>query len=114
MAWNIRTSSSPGSTVGVPPPRYTESTNGSSSPPISSVIFSAPAISRQTFSTYLPNIAFENTPDAKLQYVHFVRQNGTEMYRPSGTYRLSHSPLWHALAEAIWVTEPPPRRRDPG
>jgi len=29
-------------------------------------------------------MAREKTSEAKLQYVHFVRQKGTEMYNPSG------------------------------
>jgi hypothetical protein len=33
---------------------------------------------------YFSNIAREKTSDAKLQYVHLLRQNGTEMYNPSG------------------------------
>jgi hypothetical protein len=30
------------------------------------------------------NTALEKTSDAKLQYVHFVRQKGTDRYRPNG------------------------------
>ena len=37
------------------------------------------AISAHTCSTYCSNTARENTPDAKLQKLHFVRQKGTEM-----------------------------------
>ena len=33
---------------------------------------------------YFSNIPREKTSDVKLQYVHLLRQNGTEMYNPSG------------------------------
>jgi len=36
-------------------------------------------MSEQTCSTYRSKTARENTPEAKLQKLHFVRQNGTEM-----------------------------------
>jgi hypothetical protein len=38
-----------------------------------------PPISAHTRSTYPSIRSAENTPEAKLQYVHFARQNGTEM-----------------------------------
>jgi hypothetical protein len=53
-------------------------------------------MSAQTRSTYRVNTAREKTSDAKLQYVHFVRQKGTEIYRPSGI--LPDYPTSSALA----------------
>ena len=36
-----------------------------------------------TRSTYAAIRSAANTPEAKLQYVHFALQNGTEIYTPS-------------------------------
>jgi hypothetical protein len=56
-----------------------ESTPDSSTPQSSSAIWREPVMSAQTCSTYLSKTPRENTSDAKLQKLHFVRQNGTEM-----------------------------------
>jgi hypothetical protein len=44
---------------------------------------------------YFSNIPREKTSDAKLQYVHLLRQNGTEMYNPSGIGMIIGCRFWN-------------------
>src|SRR5215467_15531570 len=60
-----------------------ESAVRSKRPLICSAACSAEDISSHKRLIYLPNTAREKTSEEKLQYVHLVRQKGTEMYNPS-------------------------------
>jgi hypothetical protein len=82
--------------LGVPPPKKIVSTRPGSATCIRFAAALAPAISAHTRSTYRPIRSAPNTPEAKLQYVHFALQNGTEMYTPT---ELLNLPLLFVIPE---------------